>query len=653
VLLSGAPRTEGRQKPGREHVRVWLAFALTLVLCPPSSPHAQEGMSPEPQAENTAYEDNYLLDGYLPDIELEVASAPQPFGRRILGAELMYYSSDDDFLGEDIERGARVQWSHETQSWGVFDLEAQYADIDSSFVGRQATGGGGVVTLRQSNMAVSTAALLSTTMGHQRLWQSSVLNGGYRYRLPTSAISGFSGEVRTRDNSRIRVATGDVGAYRGVRIPQFQKSGGRLTTVAYEHALNDELELGAELVLLNGDDRVRDHTSMLLATRHTTPDDTWEHAARLLADDDGNIALWIDGLHEFGTDSSFRYGAFSIDPDLVWASLPISNDQRGAYARASIGNARYSLSGGYDYFETGLGSDALASTLAHAVFFSGNLRLRRSFSLGLNTGFTNRSFISKGDNQVLYRVNAFANIGSSLGNTRLEVFSYDLDSELVNNQRSQTGVAASFNWRMPQKIRLTTELRVENNQGQTGDARRSELAALFRYDLFDGITFGLNSRLYKVHGESNARDTGSSLSAEAGWAFLPNWYASLSVNRNETDFQWSGSNFLDAGGSAGQSSFWLTARYERHSGRPYPTVGHAHNGMSGSGQISGYAFFDANRDSIRQPSEDVAVGAVVLLDGRFETRTDEQGRYSFAPVPTGAHELSVLVEDLPLPSIFR
>ncbi len=606
-------------------------------------------MPSEQEPENAAYEDSYLLDGDLTDIELEGAYAPEPFGRRILGAELMSYSSDDDFLGEDIERGARVHWSLETQSWGVFDLEAQYANIDSNSVGRQATGGGGVVTLRQSNMAMSTAALLSTTMGHQRLWQSSLLNGGYRYRLPTSAISGVSGEVKASDSSRIRIAVGDVGTYRGVRIPQFEKSGGRLTAVAYEHALNDELELGAELVSLSGDDRLRDHTSMLLGARYTTPDNAREHAARLLADDDGNMALWIDSRHDFDSSSTFRYGAFSVDPEIVWANQPISNDQMGAYVRASTDNARYSLSGGYDYYETGLGSDTLASTITHAVFFSGNLRIRRALSLGLNAGLTNRSSASNGDDQVLSRVNAFASIGSSLGSMRIEVFSYDVDSDFPNDQRSQTGAAASFNWRMPQKIRLTTELRVENNQSQRGDARRREVAALFRYDLFDGITLGLNSRLYKARGDSDSRDGGSSLSAEVGWSFLPNWYASLSLNRNYTDFQSTGLDLLETGSSAGQSSVWLSVRYERHSGRPYPTLGRTHDGMSGSGEISGQAFFDANRDSVRQPSEEVAVGAVVVLDGRFETRTDEQGRYSFAPVPTGVHEVRVLVEELPLP----
>ena len=47
--------------------------------------------------------------------------------------------------------------------------------------------------------------------------------------------------------------------------------------------------------------------------------------------------------------------------------------------------------------------------------------------------------------------------------------------------------------------------------------------------------------------------------------------------------------------------------------------------------------------------EEVAVGAVVILDGRYEARTNQFGNYSFEPVPTGEHELIVLTDELPLP----
>ena len=85
------------------------------------------------------------------------------------------------------------------------------------------------------------------------------------------------------------------------------------------------------------------------------------------------------------------------------------------------------------------------------------------------------------------------------------------------------------------------------------------------------------------------------------------------------------------------TSFWLTVGYARSAGRPYPVFGQGQTGRGSTGSVSGEVFFDENRDGIRQPSEQVAAGAVVVLDGRDETRTDEQGRFEFAPVPHRAH----------------
>ncbi len=39
----------------------------------------------------------------------------------------------------------------------------------------------------------------------------------------------------------------------------------------------------------------------------------------------------------------------------------------------------------------------------------------------------------------------------------------------------------------------------------------------------------------------------------------------------------------------------------------------------------------------------------VLLDGRFSTRTDEAGRFEFPFVAVGAHRITVLPDNLPLP----
>ncbi len=390
---------------------------------------------------------------------------------------------------------------------------------------------------------------------------------------------------------------------------------------------------------------------MLLGGRYTLPDDSQQHAARLLADDDGNLAFWTDSRHEFDLLPTLRYGIFHFDKDVVWADIPIARGQTGLYARAeSRRSTRYTFSAGYDYFETDLGAVSSTASDSHSVFVSGSLQVRRALSVGFNANLGTRNiFDGVDDQQDARRLNAFALVNSALGNARIEAYSYGLDSEISTSLRDRSGIGVSFNWRMPERVRLTTEARVEDIEDLRGSTRRSELSALFRYDLLDNLSLGFNSALYSTRGEQYAEDGGLSLSADARWAFLPNWSLHLSVNHNRADYMVSDPGLFPPDGSAGQSSVWLMVSYQRRTGQPYPMFGRTHDGTAGSGSLSGQVFFDLNGDSIRQPSEEVAVGAVVVLDGRYETRTDEQGYYSFAPVPTGAHEIGVLTEELPLP----
>jgi len=51
--------------------------------------------------------------------------------------------------------------------------------------------------------------------------------------------------------------------------------------------------------------------------------------------------------------------------------------------------------------------------------------------------------------------------------------------------------------------------------------------------------------------------------------------------------------------------------------------------------------FDAN--------EQGAANVTVVLDGRFSTRTDEQGRFEFPMVVDGQHRINVISDNVPLP----
>jgi hypothetical protein len=330
--------------------------------------------------------------------------------------------------------------------------------------------------------------------------------------------------------------------------------------------------------------------------------------------------------------------------------VPIADDQWGAYLRADINTFRYNLSTGYDFLEMGGDSPAAAGNTSHSLFASGSIRLSRAISIGFNEDLAARDFSGPlGDEQILWRSNVFTHIGLLVGTLRLEAFTHRLNGDVQANERERRGLRTSFDWRMPEKVRLTSELRLEDDNERRGSTRWNELGVLFRYDMLPNVSLGLNATLFRTRSDFGAGDDGIVLNADVRWLFLRNWHASFSVNDNHREVDVSEIGFFGQERVDGNRTFWLTVGYARTAGQSYPTFGRTHDGKAGSGTVGGQVFFDENRDSIRQPGEEVAAGAIVVLDGRYEARTDELGRFAFAPVPTGPHEIAVLTEELPLP----
>jgi hypothetical protein len=597
------------------------------------------------------YRDQYLFDDSVPQSSDYAARdyGPEPFGRRYLEIETGYYRASDDLLGDDLEQGVALRYGREMLNWGTIDIDASFADVESDHLSREASDSFGLLTVRHSAMPVSNRGQLFTTLGDQRAPSSPLLQNSYRMRLPTSMLRGFSSEVRSGGNG-MRFSRGKTGLNQGIRMPRFESTGGELTAFSLDRRIGERFAFGAEMNDLGGDDDIRDHSSLLLGGTFAPTAGTQEHTARLLRDDDGNLAFWSDSRQRLSSAMQLRYGVFRFDPGIVWADLPINSDQQGLYLQADATNAQFSLNGGYDYVDYGLDAASLTTFDRHAVYFNGGLTLRRSLTLGLNSSFARQTYTgSVVDQQAVSRIDLYATLRRDIGSLRLDVFFDDLASDIEANRREREGAAASLDWEMPERVRLTTEVRVERNLDLRGDTRRSELSALLRYDLFDRVSFGLQTSLFRTSGATYGETGGTGLSADATWSFLAHWTGTATLYRNENDIVQNDFIGGPVSNVTAMDSFWLSVRYRQTGGQSYPEIGRRYDGTAGSGTLSGQVFFDENRDGIRQPSEEAAVGATVLLDGRYETRTDPTGFYSFQPVPAGEHEVIVLIDQLPLP----
>jgi len=592
------------------------------------------------------YIDQYLTEGDESDEWYR--NAPRHDGRRSVGTELVYYQDSSNVFGDATEMGLWTRGSMETRNFGNLDAEFILSNQNIDYIGRQRNNSDVMFTLRQTGAPIADHWTMNNTVGYQRTLVSSMMNSGYRVRLPTSPLLGFSGEL-INSNKEFMWFTGKTGYYEGNVLRQFEEDGGKLTGGAFQQEVVPEFWIGGEAVTFSGNDLVRDHSSVLAAGEYAPSDLSMRYDMHVLADDDSNFGVWADGMNYLPANLQLRYGAFYLQPELAWMDRPIANDQTGLYVRTDKLAFMYTLSAGYDYVETGIGGDSFfPSNRLHSTFFNGNYRVNRRLTLGLNTSVGFRQVASaENEDQILWRFNNFLYYQFPIGTSRLELYVSDLSSDISTSDESKQGMLVSHDWRMPQGLRLTTEARLEETQRTRQDRSYQEASVRFRQDVADKWAWGVNTTVYRDSGERFSYD-GIGVTADARWNFLPNWYASLNVlyNANAIDTgNIQQANFED---NPKSNSVWLTIGYGKTTGRPLTSLGH-NAGAVGSGRITGFVFYDENQDFIRQPGEKPAVNVVVLLDGRYEVMTDNEGRYTFDPVYTGVHRVSLIIENLPLP----
>ncbi|MGI9341754.1 MAG: carboxypeptidase-like regulatory domain-containing protein [Gammaproteobacteria bacterium] len=594
------------------------------------------------------YRDQYLL-GDDADVGIGFAGARSArSGRRFVEVEAIYYDSNDDFFGGETEKGVRTRWRQETLNWGEFDAQLIFSDIESDFLGRQFANDEIYFTLRQTNAPLENGWLMNNAAGHQRTLVDPFLHSGYRIRLPTSLFLGVSMSVAT-DRSTAGWYTGKTGDNRGIAVPQFRENGGEILGGSWRALVSDEFTIGAEVVDFDGNDLVRGHTSLLAAGSFDAVNGRTRHALHALADDDSNFGLWADSRNVVWSDLVLRYGAFYLEPELAWMDRPIVNDQYGAYARADKRTFVYNYSVGVDYTKAGVDSTSPFDADYQSLYANGNYRLTRKLSIGVNGNLLLREFRSTtDDSQVAWRLSNFANYRFPLGLGRLELYASQLDSEFDANNNDTYGVRASYDWDMPQGYRLTTEAQAEEQRRLSLDNSNQRFSVLFRQSLASNLSWGINTTYFRNDDALLSKSSGIGINADTRWQFLPDWFVSASLVHNQSSVDAPAANLIGGETEFESDAFWLRVGYASASGLPHRRFGRG-SGGAGAGRIGGQVFFDENRDFIRQAGERPAVGVVVVIDGRYEVRTDAQGRYEFDPVYPGPHRVALIAEDLPLP----
>ncbi len=346
-----------------------------------------------------------------------------------------------------------------------------------------------------------------------------------------------------------------------------------------------------------------------------------------------NLGAWFDGETRVGRYRQ-NFGVFRFERDMSWGYIPVNSDLLGGYYRVNYSSQQWIWAAGLDSVGSVTGRGVSGN------FATGNVRYQVDRSLGVGGGGTFRQGAT--DAGAIY---GFVDKQSDYGTTRLQV-------DLVAAEGAQRGEQMTVDHAWPTQVglRLSTSLAFARETDAGVRTTRGSIAAFGGIDITNNLTLEGNVR-WSIEREAT-RTTTKFANLGLVWRFLPRWSLVATYYDNRSDSQ----PFATIAPVVPietvlpvprDRAIFVTVRYEDHAGTPVAPLGGAPG--SGAGTVRGMIFYDANDNGRRDANESGAANVTVLLDGRFATRTDNEGRFEFPFVASGPHALSVVPDNLALP----
>ena len=564
----------------------------------------------------------------------------QPEGRRFYSVEYQHYREDD---GDDFsEDGVLFNWRRETLDYGEFSLDATVRDGGDAQFSNSSSGGQFI--FRQRGFALDEHLLMDNTAGVLRSQTDSMITSSFRLNLPSTLLGGLQTRVSSRQ-SDFFLGAGRIGQLNPTQIQGFEETEGNLFSAGFSHSWRPGWRAGSHLVHVDGSDAVADHQSVASALQYETPDRRRRYQGHLLVDSEGNNGVWLDVDTSSGPWRQ-RYGVFRLEPELLWAETSPTDDQQGGYLRAEYARLRYDLIAGIDLTQTNIDDRENRSGVnLYNVFVNSNWRMNSSSTLGGSLTARSsepRNGISVEKSNSL-DASGYAAHRFQIGMSRLQLTA----SQLERDGETGHGYAAIWDqdWELRRNMTLSSTLSRESESGLSDAEDTTTAALLVRHELSSRLSWNGDVSWSIVDGSHSDSRENLFTALALNWNFLPGWDASVRATYNQLD-DVPTTTLVTA--SEDEQTLLLSVRYSHSSGRPFTVSGHQAAG-NGYGEISGVVFYDANSDGRRQAGERPAAGVFIFLDRGYEAVTDNQGRFSFVPVKTGMHQLTLAVEDLPLP----
>ena len=616
--------------------------ACTLLLCVSAVAAGADVDGDTAIAVPPAYEDRLIDGGSLPaDISVGLESQrnaegwPRTFRVQAITSRVTRNDVNAD------ESGVQLGGMLDTPNHGALSLEANLRT--SSGYGDSS---GNLLSLHQIGLPMNGGWVVNNSLGATNAPAVDLARSQYRFFVPVILSNGATTEWRNPDhNLQVHASAGQPGLLTGIYVPTFEDLGGRQASAGVQWGNGDGWSAALQATDV-ADVRFsigRPDAAAEISSQSWFGAVGWGtsgmHVQLNLVesstdDQSGQVGAWVDAAIRQGR-TQHNFGAFHLEPGLVWGNLSLTSNLEGGYYRAAFQNRRWTLDGGVDYVSPVSGGDD------STIFGTGYGRYQVSSRLGIGGGMN----VRQGGTEA-WSTFGFVDNANRLGVGRAQL------EYATDDFRDNTQLTLNQTWNTPPGTRLGNSIFLGREQIADASANRIGVAMNGGGDIRSNLAFDVDARWDTSDGQSSYDNVLAS--AALNWAFATGWTMGanyyLSRNSWRTPFEVT-SPIPGLPSSIDQRSddegFFVSVRYQWQAGSRMSALGGGPG--RGSGSIGGVLFLDENDNGRFDAGEVGAPNVVVLLNSRFAARTNAQGRFEFPAVAAGAHVLTVVQDNLPLP----
>jgi hypothetical protein len=512
--------------------------------------------------------------------------------------------------------------------------------------------------IRQRGMPLDNGWQLDNAIGQINVPVPELANNSLRLGLPTAGMLGLSSQWRQSSGLQINAALGQAGSFSGFPVASFDTNGGqyaylsvqdRLTlgvgqeasSWVYGAALGHARDIPSGTGLVNAQ-------SLLLSAKRQWPNSVGLSSAPSSLqvnalhsqNNSGSISggtqqsangIWIDGSFNSRGHTN-QWGVFYFEPNLSWLDAPVANDLQGSYWRHSWRTRQWTSESNLELLSPIQGS------IPAGYFASQTLRYQYSTLMNFGGSVSLRRYNTNGES-----VLAYTEWAHNLGNTRMQ-------AELARSEPSDKLVRVQIDhaFNVTTDLRFATTLSLDQEKRSGLVSRGFGVALLSDWYLTPNLSFTNSLQSRSSGGQVQySLNTGLSWRIAAQWSLNATVFAVQGNPLSGTLVQSPLTQLSAASSNLQDKGVFISLRYTEAAGSTQVPIG----GFPGSaaGGVQGVIFFDTNGNSTQEASERGVPNVAVLLNGRFSTETDSQGRFEFPYVVAGTHMIQVVSDNLPLP----